>query len=46
MEYCSYGNLHDELIRDRIVIGLHSAALTENGMRGRDHQEAASVPEE
>lgn len=25
-EHCSYGTLHDELIRDRIVVGLRSAA--------------------
>ena len=28
-EHCSYGNVHDELVRDRIVVGLRSAALSE-----------------
>ena len=28
-EHCSFGDLRDELIRDRIVVGLRSAALSE-----------------
>ena len=28
-EHCSYGELHDEMIRDRIVVGIRSAALSE-----------------
>ena len=28
-EHCNYGALHDELIRDRIVVGLRNAALLE-----------------
>ena len=29
VEHCNYGMMHDELIRNRIVVGLHSAALSE-----------------
>ena len=35
-EHCSYGNLHDELIRDGIVVGLRSAALSEKLQRDAD----------
>ena len=28
-EHCSYGTLHDELIRDRIVVGIRDLALSE-----------------
>ena len=28
-EHCSYGDLHDEMIRDRLVVGLRSAKLSE-----------------
>ena len=28
-EYCSYGALHDEMIRDRIVVGIRNATLAE-----------------
>ena len=28
-EYCGYGNLHDEMIRDRIVVGIRDASLAE-----------------
>ena len=28
-EHCGYGTLHDEMIRDRIVVGLRDAALSE-----------------
>lgn len=28
-EHCSYGGLHDEMIRDRLVVGLRSAKLSE-----------------
>ena len=35
-EHCSYGTLHDELIRDRIVVGLRSAALSEKLQRDAD----------
>ena len=28
-EHCAYGDLHDELIRDRIVVGLQDAKLSE-----------------
>ena len=28
-EYCEYGTLHDELIRDRIVIGIRDAELSQ-----------------
>ena len=28
-EHCSYGELHDEMIRDRIVVGIRSAKLSE-----------------
>ena len=28
-EHCSYGALHDEMIRDRLVVGLRSARLSE-----------------
>ena len=35
-EHCSYGELHDELIRDRIVVGLRCAALSEKLQRDAD----------
>ena len=35
-EHCSYGELHDELIRDRIVVGLRCAALSEKLRRDAD----------
>ena len=28
-EHCDYKDLHDEMIRDRIVVGLRDAALSE-----------------
>ena len=28
-EYCGYGELHDEMIRDRLVVGLCDASLSE-----------------
>ena len=28
-EHCSYGSLQDEMIRDRIVVGLQNARLSE-----------------
>ena len=28
-EHCNFGSLHDELIRDRIVVGIRNAALSE-----------------
>ena len=28
-EHCSYGDLHDEMIRDRLVVGFRSAKLSE-----------------
>ena len=28
-EYCNYGQLRDEMIRDRIVVGLRDSALSE-----------------
>lgn len=28
-EHCGYGNLHEEMIRDRIVVGLQDASLSE-----------------
>ena len=28
-EYCGYGNLYDEMIRDRIVVGIRDASLAE-----------------
>ena len=28
-EHCGYGNLHDEMIRDRIVVGIRNSALSE-----------------
>ena len=28
-EHCGYGNLHDEMVRDRIVVGIRNAALSE-----------------
>ena len=28
-EYCGYGNLHDEMIRDRIVVGIRDSSLAE-----------------
>ena len=36
VEHCSYGELHDELIRDRIVVGLRCAALSEKLQRDAD----------
>ena len=35
-EHCSYGELHDGLIRDRIVVGLRCAALSEKLQRDAD----------
>ena len=35
-EHCSYGLLHDELIRDPIVIGLRSTSLSEKLQRDAD----------
>ena len=35
-EHCSYGMLHDELVRDRTVVGLRSAALSEKLQRDAD----------
>ena len=35
-QYCNYGTLHDELIRDRIVVGLRSPALSEKLQRDAD----------
>ena len=35
-EHCNYGTLHDELIRDRIVVGLRSAALSGKLQRDAD----------
>jgi hypothetical protein len=29
-EHCGYGTLHDEMIRDRIVVGIDNSALSEN----------------
>ena len=29
-EHCSYGELHDEMIRDRIVVGLRDPSLSES----------------
>ena len=29
-EYCQFGALHDDLIRDRIVVGIRDARLSEN----------------
>ena len=28
-EHCQYGNLREEMIRDRIVVGLHDSSLSE-----------------
>ena len=28
-EHCGYGDLHDEMIRDRIVVGIRNSALSE-----------------
>ena len=28
-EHCNFGTLHDELIRDRIVVGIRDKALSE-----------------
>ena len=28
-QYCSFGDLHDEMIRDRLVVGLRDANLSE-----------------
>ena len=28
-EHCSYGSFHDELIRDRIVVGIRKSQLSE-----------------
>ena len=35
-KYCSYGNLHDELVCDRIVVGLCSVALSKKLQRDPD----------
>ena len=35
-EHCSYGLLHDELIRDPIVVGLRSTSLSEKLQRDAD----------
>ena len=29
VEHCQYGSLHDEMIRDRIVVGIRNSALSE-----------------
>ena len=29
-EHCGCGDLHDEMIRDRIVVGIRDVALSEN----------------
>ena len=29
VEHCGYGNLHDEMIRDRIVVGIRNGRLSE-----------------
>lgn len=26
-EHCGYGNLHDEMVRDRIIVGIRNATL-------------------
>ena len=31
-EYCSYGPLHDDMIRDHIVVGLRDVKLSENNL--------------
>jgi len=28
-QYCSYGSLHDEMVRDWIVVGIHDATLSQ-----------------
>ena len=28
-EHCGYGELHDEMIRDRLVVGIHDKKLSE-----------------
>ena len=28
-EHCGYGGLHDEMVRDRIVVGIRNSALSE-----------------
>ena len=28
-QYCSYGNLHDEMVRDRIVVGIRDVSLSQ-----------------
>lgn len=35
-EHCNYGTLHDELIRDRIVVGLADARLSERMQMEKD----------
>lgn len=35
-EHCSYGVLHDELIKDRLVVGLSDAQLSERMQLDRD----------
>ena len=35
-EHCNYGTLHDELIRDRIVVGLADARLSERMQMDQD----------
>lgn len=39
-EHCNYGTLHDELIRDRIVVGLADTRLSERMQIGRDKKAA------
>ena len=29
VEYCEYGSLHDEMIRDQLVLGLQNAKLSQ-----------------
>ncbi len=36
MENCNYGTLHDELIRDRLVVGLKDRALSEKTQLDKD----------
>ena len=35
-EHCGYGNLHDEMIRDRIVVGIRNNSLSEKLQLDRD----------
>ena len=35
-EHCNYGTLHNELIRDRLVVGLANLRLSECMQMGRD----------